>query len=242
MVNLKPFVQYTENEPIILESRLHPIKSDEHSPPLKNARYVQLIRTLFNPEANTHEGFRTLALAAISPGSGTSLVAAGLGAELTFHLGNSTVVADAVDLRYLGRLDPDGIMRSCQKSRVPNLWRLNRPDQQAPPAQDEQEGCQAPVLRQATTFFPEFLEACIQALSGAFDYVLLDCPALSVSHEVLILAPWVDGIVLVVEAGRTTTGQVNQARKMIEMSGGKVLGYVLNKYKDPLPDSIAKRL
>ena len=241
MVNLKSLVQHRRSEPIILESELHLIKSEKHNPPINNARYLQLIRTLFNPEANSREGFRTLALAAISPGSGTSVVAAGLGAELTFYSGNSTVVADAVDLGYLHKIDTDGILQNCREAHIPNLWRLNKPASRVLSAQDEYEGCQVPG-RQVTTVSPALLEARIQALSSTFDYVLLDCRALSVSHEVLVLAPWVDGIVLVLEAGRTTKKQVNQARKMIEMSGGKVFGSVLNKHHNPVPDSIANRL
>ena len=75
----------------------------------------------------------------------------------------------------------------------------------------------------------------MQALRIIFDYVLIDCPALAVSDEAALLASSVDGVVLVVEAERTRHEQIRQATQTLEMANGKILGLVLNKYRDTSP-------
>jgi len=254
----KAYTEYTVIEPEIPESSIHPIRpvdepkipeSSIHSTapekrgaPVRNVRYLQLIRAVFNPEASANERCHTLALAAISSGSRTSSIAAGLGEELTCFSGDSTVVVDALNLRYLHDIDTDGIIQSCQRSLIPNLWRLKPSRRQTAPLQPQPVNGKAPTRWRVAPFYPGFLGQCVRALGNTFGYVLLDCPPLSVSPEALILAPMVDGIVLVIEAERDTRKQINSARKMIEMSGGRVLGFVLSNRQYPIPYSIFKWL
>ncbi len=61
------------------------------------------------------------------------------------------------------------------------------------------------------------------------DWVIVDAPALERSSAALDLAEQVDGIVLVVEADRTTTADVAAARRDLQMRGGKLLGVVMNQ-------------
>ena len=76
----------------------------------------------------------------------------------------------------------------------------------------------------------------LQQLRSRFQYVAIDCPALSASNDVLSLAKLVDGIVLVVEAQRTSKSQIRNAERQIEAAGGRVLGSILNKRRYPIPD------
>ena len=83
---------------------------------------------------------------------------------------------------------------------------------------------------------------CINQLRSKFDYVLIDCPSLRTSADVLGVAPLVDGVLLVVEANRTRPHQVLHAERQIEASGGRLLGHILNKRKYFVPDWIYRRL
>ena len=47
--------------------------------------------------------------------------------------------------------------------------------------------------------------------------------------DATILSTLVDGVVLVVESGVTTSGAVIRAHKILEGAGGRILGTVLNK-------------
>lgn len=64
------------------------------------------------------------------------------------------------------------------------------------------------------------------------DVVLIDAPPLIGAADALILAPWVDGVLLLVEAGATTKEQATQAKKMIENAGGRIVGCILNKARE----------
>ena len=88
----------------------------------------------------------------------------------------------------------------------------------------------------------EYRRDSIQQLRAAFDYVLIDCPALRESNDLLSLAPFADGIILIVEAGRTRKDQVLHAEKSIGFARGKLIGHILNKRSYVVPEWIYKRL
>ncbi len=57
-----------------------------------------------------------------------------------------------------------------------------------------------------------------------------------------MLAPEVDGVVLVVEADRTKRDQILRARRTIEMANGKLMALVLNKRRHVVPEWIYRLL
>ncbi len=59
-------------------------------------------------------------------------------------------------------------------------------------------------------------------------YVLIDAPAALDSADTNALAPLVDGIVLVVQAGRTLKKDISAALKLLPTE--KILGFVMNRY------------
>ena len=58
----------------------------------------------------------------------------------------------------------------------------------------------------------------------------------------MVLAPLVDGIVLVVEANRTQKEQFLYAERAIEYAGGRILGHVLNKRTYVIPDWLHRKM
>ena len=66
--------------------------------------------------------------------------------------------------------------------------------------------------------------------------MLIDCPSLKESQDVLALAPLVDGVFLVVEANKTTKRQIAFLERTIQAAGGNSLGYLLNKRTYPIPE------
>jgi Mrp family chromosome partitioning ATPase len=57
-----------------------------------------------------------------------------------------------------------------------------------------------------------------------------------------MLAPGVDGVVLVVEADRTKRDQIQRAQRTIEMANGNLLGLVLNKRRYVVPRWLYRKL
>jgi len=86
--------------------------------------------------------------------------------------------------------------------------------------------------------FWEFLKT----MRTEFDYVILDGPPLPSFSESKVICNKVDGVVMVVESGKTRKQVALRAKKDIEQAGGTVLGVVLNKRKYNIPKWVYKRI
>jgi hypothetical protein len=89
---------------------------------------------------------------------------------------------------------------------------------------------------------PDYRAALLGEVRKRFPYVLIDCPSLKESTDVLSLAPLVDGVLLVIEANRTRKSQVAYLERTIEGAGGKIYGHLLNKRTYPIPSWLHNRL
>lgn len=81
-----------------------------------------------------------------------------------------------------------------------------------------------------------------EQLCERYDHVLIDAPAVNCHPDAQLLAPMVDGVVLVVRAGRTSREAAAQARKRLQLAGARLLGVVLNDRTYPLPEFLYRRL
>lgn len=75
-----------------------------------------------------------------------------------------------------------------------------------------------------------------------FDYLIWDSAPVNAYAEASILASRVDGVILVVRAGRTRREVVQKANEQLQASRGRVLGIVLNRRRYVIPNFLYKRL
>lgn len=69
----------------------------------------------------------------------------------------------------------------------------------------------------------------IVALKDVFDYVIVDCAPLGQVIDCAVIAPTVDGVLLVVDTTNNSYKMERRVKSQIERSGGRVLGVVLNR-------------
>jgi non-specific protein-tyrosine kinase len=69
----------------------------------------------------------------------------------------------------------------------------------------------------------------IGQLANEAGVVLLDSPPLQSYADASVLAPLVDGVVLVVARGRVSGGQIQRAVAQLVKVGAKQLGFVFNR-------------
>jgi capsular exopolysaccharide synthesis family protein len=69
-------------------------------------------------------------------------------------------------------------------------------------------------------------------LRASFHYVLLDTPPVNTVSDVSTLAPYCDGVILVVEMHRTPEPTVQQAARTLQANNVKILGCVLTRHND----------
>jgi capsular exopolysaccharide synthesis family protein len=81
---------------------------------------------------------------------------------------------------------------------------------------------------------PLKLKEILAYLGRAFDIVLFDSPPVLSVNDALLLAPIVDGIILVLNIGAVTERDVLEAKARFTHAGGHILGVVLNRFNEKL--------
>ncbi len=179
--------------------------------------------------ASVDHPLTTLLVTSPSPGEGKSSVAANLGIVMA-QSGKRVVLVDA-DLRRPNlhkildlnnrkgistlivqpKLNLDG---SLLQTAVSNLWMLPAGD--VPPNPSE-------LLGSAKMF------EIINRVGDHADVVILDSPPVMAVTDSVVLAPRVDGVILVLKPGSTNLGAARQSVEQLRRVGAKLLGVVLNE-------------
>ena len=196
---------------------------------------LQFLLTPERSEITRRGGGSLIAFTAANEGEGVSHVVHFFAEKLATQTGRRTVVVQAPALRDLRVADFMKIPGRFAQTSVPNLWFLAN--------KTSDEGGQTPSNKEKP--WREDLEwglDPLQALTANFSYTLIDCPSLDASCEAEMLAPDVDGVVLVVEADRTRRDQIMRAKRTIEMANGKLMAMILNKRRHVVPEWIYRRL
>jgi len=79
---------------------------------------------------------------------------------------------------------------------------------------------------------PTRVKKILSELTKTSDIVILDAPSTNIAEN-FTLYSLVDGVVLVIESGRTTIKSAKQAVASLHFSGGKLLGGILNRSTSP---------
>ena len=186
-----------------------------------------LLFTVFQQlrQAGRADGGLVIAFSSSNPGEGVTYTLQALLAGLGRETSGRTLLADSRILRSAD-VPPSDLAAQCY-AQSENLFALA-----AQPGTDTQTWDGSWQYRREA----------IAALRQAFDYVLLDCPSLRESNDLLSAAPFVDGVILIVEADKTRKDQVLHAEKAIEFARGKLIGHILNKRSYVVPEWIYDRL
>ncbi len=71
----------------------------------------------------------------------------------------------------------------------------------------------------------------IKKLEKEYDYIIFDAPPVAVVIDAVPIIKHTDGVVLIVRNNSTTYPQLNKTIDIINRSGGKVLGVIVNRVK-----------
>lgn len=85
--------------------------------------------------------------------------------------------------------------------------------------------------------FPRLIEESMRN----YDTMIIDAPPILNSPETAPMAAFVDGVVMVVQAGKTKREVVIRSKESIEKFDGNLLGIVLNRKKYYIPDFLYNR-
>lgn len=202
--------------------------------------YEDLKTNLFSRHNNG--SIKTILFNATSHGSGSSTTAINFSSTLTKDSEIKVLMLD-VNLRTPGlheafKVDhtlglSDLLDKTCQMG--PQIKKVGPGELHVLTCGDKPT---VPLALFESNEFDQFLEE----MKEKFDYVILDAPPVTKFSECRVLCTKVDGVVLVIEAGKTRRQVALRAKKELEDAGAKVLGIVLNRRKHYIPEWIYNRL
>jgi Mrp family chromosome partitioning ATPase len=178
-----------------------------------------LSRIFHRPNQGDGRGV-VVALTSAHPEAGVSHITNALAAALDQGGDQNTMLLNG---RYMSTRD-QGALATSRTSEA--LWQAHRPDG----SRDNWHTIQTR------------LAIYLEQLRREYRYILIDCPSMREADHAVVLAPLVDGIVLVVEANRTQKEQFLYAERAIEYAGGRILGHVLNKRTYVIPDWLHRKM
>lgn len=114
--------------------------------------------------------------------------------------------------------------------------------QNAHPCRLQVINCSSQTDETVSLFSTERFNLLLSSAREIFDYIILDSSPIALFPETRILSAKVDGVILIIEAGKTRRQAALRAKKEIEGSGGVFLGSVLNKRKFYIPKWLYRRL
>jgi len=161
-----------------------------------------------------------IAVTASLPGEGVSYLVSHLADQLSGQSGGSVLVVD------LAKLSPGATL-------TPEI---------AGPAGARKPFAEAAFRGHDWAGSWQFRRDLIAQWRSRFEYVLLDCRSSGVGSEAVAVAQHVDGIILVVEANRTRNQQLKFTEHQLQLAGGNILGYVLNKRRYLVPEWLYRLL
>lgn len=170
---------------------------------------------------------------AVQPGDGTTSVSHGLARAAAVQRGRSVLIVDC-------RADelPDGDDFLSLPSLLGEFRRGGGIEAALAPAEDEPDLLCARMFSRSDTpanVEPAILQALFDRLKEYFAIIVLDCGSATSSAEVLGIGRFCDGTVLVLQNECTSERLAVETRDVIERLGGHVVGSVLNRRRDRLP-------
>ena len=98
------------------------------------------------------------------------------------------------------------------------------------------------MARTAGLFAAADARALLDQVGDAYDWIVMDGPPVLFASDAAALGAVADGVVLVVEAGRTKKPVLTRAVDLLRKAGARVLGSVLNRRRLEIPEFIYRRI
>jgi len=177
---------------------------------------------------------RTLMFLSSQGGEGTSTVAAQFAQSLASDERLRVLLVDAHVRRPA--YGPDGSPAAARPERAAPR-RQAQSDARSPDLMPLSEGA-----REEHALTPASLRESLDAIASGYDWIVIDGPPVLESPDAATLGAVVDGVVVVVQAGRTKRPVLTRSVDLMSRAGGRVLGLVLNRRRLEIPEFIYRRI
>lgn len=177
---------------------------------------------------------RVVMFLAAQGGEGTSTVAAQFAYALAADPGVRVLLVDVHPRRPAYAADGSSRVLAAEFSVPPHGGVSAAPRPDLMPLQE--------AVTTAGGAAPQALRDILQAVAGGYDWVLLDGPPVLDSPDAAPLGQAADGVIVVVQAGRTKRPVLARTVDLVSRSGGRIIGMVLNRRRLEIPEFIYRRI
>lgn len=222
-------------------ARRSPITAGPKGPPLVDRvaeGYQRVLHAIQSRQAATAMKGSVILFVSSAHGEGTSTVARELAILLVRDSNTHAVLVDA-NLRTPSQHTAFGLERAGGLSEM--VLRGLAPEEvvrNGGSAPVPLVTCGRPASHPAEILSAAGLRIALQALRARYDWVIVDGPPATVYSDAGMLAPLVDGVVLIVEAEKTRWEVAEQAKRTLDESGAQVLGAVLSRRQFHIPERL----
>ena len=88
----------------------------------------------------------------------------------------------------------------------------------------------------------EKMQIFLKDMRNRFDHIIIDTPPIIAVTDAGIIGSQVDGVVMVIQAGRTQRGIIKRAQELLNQAQTKILGHILTNIEYHLPEYIFRYL
>jgi len=227
----------------VFKDKRRPIKIDFDLDPYVEEQYHKLRRHLL-PNAK-RAAVKVVMVAATDHGEGCTTTAAILASTLAQSGGSKILLVDAnlrtpaldevfepgQGYKLIGLSDKvlaeAPLDQTIYETDIPNLYFMP---------------CGKAVASPSYVFESEPIAQMLATLREQFEFIIFDGSPLRDYSESCFLAEKMDGVILVVEAERTKAEVLRKIRKDLESTGVNIIGVVLNKKKNYIPEYLERFL
>jgi capsular exopolysaccharide synthesis family protein len=225
----------------VLQHQRHPIKIDFDLDPFMEEQYQKLRRRLA-PSAQ-QPAVKVVMVAATTHGEGATTTSAIL-ASMLARSGHSKILLVDANLRTPAL---DGVFNDAQSPEgLTDVIAADKPVETVIYQTNFSNLFLLPVGRPHSSpsylFDGDPISSLLATLKERFDFIIFDGAPLDAYSESFFLASKVDGVILVVESGRTKKQVVKKIKKELEWGPINLLGVVLNKKKSYVPAALERFL
>jgi len=188
------------------------------------------------------KGMKTLSVCSLTPQEGASTVALNLAVWLAKNNGSRLVLVDA-------NLRNPSVHSSCRLPASPGFSEVIHEGVNIRDAIKQSVIPNLSVLTSGVSppnpmvvFESPQLADLVETLRSEFDWVIFDCAPADVYPEAALLARRIDGTMLVIQAENRGAEVAIRAKEQLEQAGAKIVGAVLNRWRQIIPEKIYKTL
>lgn len=232
-IQKKPEIQYIVKKVDNTKIEEHIVAFHDPSSPI--GEQYKIARTNIQSLKATKD-LKTFLITSSINGEGKTITAINLAMTMAHDLNNKSILLIDADMRkgkvakYLGLHQSPGLSEILKGEAEPDITFIS-------PSIDNLTIIPAgePPRNPAELLNSKKMSGLIASLKARFDYIFMDSPPIMLLTDPCILGAMMDGVILVIQAGRTQRDLIHHAEQRLTQAHAKLLGYIMTNVEYHLP-------